>query len=114
MSETTSAPAETLTIGLWLEQLIERMSDPVARAEMAAKYGDRWSLCLCADDKEPKKSWAEVRYQTAQGILVLESFSHGPRRLSDKMQRVCELPLKAILVCGELLEDSKAKMASRP
>ena len=112
MSESASTSIETVTLSKWLEQLIDRMSDPAARAEMLAKYGNRWSLCLCHDKKDPKKSWAETRYVTPQGTLVLDYFGHEPRS-NEKMQRVCELPLKAILVCGELWEDSKAKMASR-
>ena len=112
MSESISASVETQTLGTWLDQLVERMADPAERAEMVTKYGDRWSLCLCYDDKDPKGSWAETRCKTAQGNLVLESFGHKPRS-NDKMHRICELPLRAILVCGELFEDSKAKMAAR-
>lgn len=100
------AAEPTITLGKWLEELIERLSDPAVRSELSASSGE-WSLRMCVDQREPDASWAEV----VVGDLVMMRFQKRPR--SDRVQRIVSVPFKALLICGELWEDSKAKLATR-
>jgi hypothetical protein len=101
VSDVAAAQEPPITLSKWLEQLIERLSDPAVRGTHP-----KWRLRMCVHDND--QSWAEV----LDGDKVVMTFAHKPRD-DGLMHRVVEIPFSVLLTCGELYQDSKDKLEQR-
>ena len=91
------------TLGETLDVWIDSMADPAMRGVMQQTVGHEWMLTLCA---EP--AFATVSHRVSDWI---ESVTFGHRAFGDRAQRHIALPFKALLLCGELWQDTREQLA---
>jgi hypothetical protein len=94
------------TLGHVLHAHIIGSGDPKIRAAMPSAIAADWALTLCVDP-----AFATVSWRTGNKV---ETVVFGSRSHTGRSQRLITLPYKAILICGELLEDSIRKNAAQP
>lgn len=97
------APAATLRATV--EAMIEAATDQAWRE--ALKH---WELTLCADNP----AWAAM--DSSHGIFHVArfaGFSFEHWRSGERVERIVSIPRPALLICGELWANSKAKLATK-
>lgn len=107
--------AEVITLHGWLATWIDRLSDPAIRAADAALFGDDLVLRLCLGryPVRPANAWAEfVLQRDGSPPAVVAAFGNGPRT-RGRLDHVTEIPFAALLLCGELWQDSKEHLSER-
>jgi len=94
------------TLGDVLHTHIAGAGDPELRAIMPSIVAADWALTLCVDPASATVTWRS-------GDKV-ETVTFGSRTFTGRSQRLITLPFRAILICGELWEDTVRRNAAQP
>jgi hypothetical protein len=111
---TLQAPEpQKIVAGTTLGSVLERMIGLAADNSAWRDALEIWSLIMCPDDRV----YAMITYKFADHPALIARFSAGDLtwwlRERDRAQRSIEIPRKALMICGELWADSKAKLAAK-
>lgn len=99
-------PPPFTNVGEAIESAIEDAADPALRESLK-----HWALILCPVDP----AWVRLEWRRDNYMYVAEfrRLVFSDERRGEHVESVARIPRLALMICGELWADSKAKLAAR-